>query len=55
MAVKVNSLDATLMSEPLSHLLPGTGQISNPAGLLWTGAFHIQYGFKFLHAMALFF
>lgn len=32
--VKVNSLDATLISEPLSHLLPGTGQISSPAGLL---------------------
>lgn len=32
--VKVNSLDAALISEPLSHLLPGTGQISNPAGLL---------------------
>lgn len=32
--VKVNSLDAALISEPLSHLLPGTGQISSTAGLL---------------------
>lgn len=53
--VKVNSLDATLISEQLSHLLPGTGQISSTAGLLQTGAFHIQYAFKFIHGTAVVF
>lgn len=53
--VKANSLVATLISETLSHLLPGTGEVSSTAGLLSTSAFHIQYIFKFIHAIALYF
>jgi len=53
--VKANSLDATFISEPLSHLLSGTGEVRSMAGLLWTSAFHIQYIFKFIHAIAPYF
>ena len=53
--VKANGLVATLISETLSHLLPGTGEVSSTAGLLSTSAFHIQYIFKFIHAIALYF
>ena len=49
---KANSPNATLISEPL---LPGTGEVSSTAGLLLISAFHIQYTFKFVHVIALYF
>lgn len=53
--VKVNSLDATLILEPLNRLLPGTGEGSGTAGPLSASAFHTQHILKFIHAIALYF